>query len=539
MSHGMNQPPPRDKGALFRRLCVVAGIFAWLGALSQVVYVPGDNGGSWRFGAVIDLRQAESGAAGLFRLSAADAARYDRIFALQTQGRFTQADAEISALTDDLLMGHVLYQRYMHPTAYRSSFTELRDWLARYADHPGATQIHRLARSRQPAGEAPPRTPIIRRMIAGSLYDTPRPPGLTSAGGALASWRQGLAAWRSGDIAGARDAFARLAASPDLNAWTDAAAHYWHGRALDRLGEERAAREAFARATREPITFYGLLATERLGRPLPFDWWEPSFDDRRRDRLMQEPGGLRALALLDANQTARAEAELRRLHPGADSELRDALFAAAAALNLPALSFDLGHALRGPDRKRADAGLFPLPQWQPAEGYLVDRALLAAIMRRESTFDSHARSHAGAVGVMQLMPFTARHLAGRSLSRSELRVPEISISLGQRYVLRLMNRDSVGTNLVKMLASYNAGPTRIARFRRENADITDPLLFIESLPSAETRGFVERVLRNLWAYRDRLGQDAPSLTALAQDEWPLYRALDIKELAMTENDDRR
>ncbi len=81
-------------------------------------------------------------------LSSADADRYRRIFSLQEQGRWDAADALIKALDDDLLLGHVLFQRYMHPTAYHSKFPELQSWLRSYHALPGADRIHALARKR-------------------------------------------------------------------------------------------------------------------------------------------------------------------------------------------------------------------------------------------------------------------------------------------------------------------------------------------------------------------------------------------------------
>ena len=93
-------------------------------------------------------------------LTTADAERYRAIFKLQRDGQWKRADALIRALDDPLLMGHVKAQRYLHPTAYRSSWKELSAWLDRYADHPGAKRLHRLALRRKPAGAKAPRAPI-------------------------------------------------------------------------------------------------------------------------------------------------------------------------------------------------------------------------------------------------------------------------------------------------------------------------------------------------------------------------------------------
>lgn len=89
---------------------------------------------------------------GINGLSAEDAQRYKTIFTYQQHGDWEKADAEIAKLNDYFLRGHVLYQRYMHPAKYRSSFKELRGWLDLYNDHPGAHKIYKLALSRAPQG---------------------------------------------------------------------------------------------------------------------------------------------------------------------------------------------------------------------------------------------------------------------------------------------------------------------------------------------------------------------------------------------------
>ena len=96
-------------------------------------------------------------------LSADDAARYREIFALQGDGRWKEADPLIRDVGDDILMGYVLYQRYMHPTAYRASFDELKRWMAYYADHPEASKVYALAVKRRPKGATSPVRPVSRK----------------------------------------------------------------------------------------------------------------------------------------------------------------------------------------------------------------------------------------------------------------------------------------------------------------------------------------------------------------------------------------
>lgn len=92
-------------------------------------------------------------------LSAADVARYQRIFVVQRKADWKTADRLIAELDDRRLMGYVLAQRYLHPTGYRSRFEELRDWLTRYADHPDAQRLYKLALKRKPAKATAPRQP--------------------------------------------------------------------------------------------------------------------------------------------------------------------------------------------------------------------------------------------------------------------------------------------------------------------------------------------------------------------------------------------
>ena len=107
--------------------------------------------------------------------------RYRAIFRLQQGGDWPGADALIAQLADRQLLGHVLAQRYLHPTAYRSAYPELKDWLEQYADLPGAQQIYRLAGVRRQKGDAPAREPtaVLRRL--GTPDSGGEPTGLSKA----------------------------------------------------------------------------------------------------------------------------------------------------------------------------------------------------------------------------------------------------------------------------------------------------------------------------------------------------------------------
>src|SRR5262249_15744129 len=94
--------------------------------------------------------------------------------------------------------------------------------------------------------------------------------------------------------------------------------------------------------------------------------------------------------------------------------------------------------------------------------------------------------------------------------------------VGQRYLQELLGEEGVKGNLMLLAAAYNSGPNNACRWMQTIRHKDDALLFMESIPTQETRVFVERVLTNFWSYRNRLGRNSPSLDALAAGGWPLY-----------------
>ncbi len=144
---------------------------------------------------------------------------------------------------------------------------------------------------------------------------------------------------------------------------------------------------------------------------------------------------------------------------------------------------------------------------------------------QESNFRTAVVSPAGAVGLMQVLPGTARGIAtgrGQAFSDGELRSPSANIEFGQTYLEKLRNTDCTGGLLPKVIAAYNAGPLPVATWNAKGMDGGDPLLYMESIPYWETRGYVPTVLRNYWIYETEAGQASPSRNALAQGMWPRF-----------------
>ena len=141
---------------------------------------------------------------------------------------------------------------------------------------------------------------------------------------------------------------------------------------------------------------------------------------------------------------------------------------------------------------------------------MVDEAFLWALIRKESSFYLKAKSNRGARGLMQLMPSTARMVMKdrtiRGVNKWKLYDLQYNILTGQKLLLRMLNVENLSDSLIAILIAWNAGPSRFEQWNKKIGEYKDPLLYIESIPSYETRWFVKKVLKNLWIYRDKLGQ---------------------------------
>jgi soluble lytic murein transglycosylase-like protein len=202
------------------------------------------------------------------------------------------------------------------------------------------------------------------------------------------------------------------------------------------------------------------------------------------------------------------------------------MLAVASTAGMTDLAAQLAILQQSADGRPRDFARFPLPELRPLNGFRMDPALLYALARQESNFDSGAISRSGARGLLQIMPATAAYVTGdASLSGAgvqRLHDPAFSLELGQRYVSYLSRHGEVGGDLIRILAAYNNGPGNLSRWLPAVRHRTDPFLFIESIPVTETRSFVQRVLTYSWIYAARLGLPAPSLDTLAAGRFPRF-----------------
>jgi soluble lytic murein transglycosylase len=341
-----------------------------------------------------------------------------------------------------------------------------------------------------------------------------------------AHWISGLAQWRQGHPELARRHFEEVANASDSSGWMVAAGAFWAARANLISKRPEVVNHWLEVAATYPRTFYGLLARKALGYETSFSWETPPFTEVDADVLMRVPGARRALALLQLGDRPAAEEELRKVYPIATKAVRQSMLVLAHVGQMPSLAVRLGGTMPGEDGRVQDAASFPVPDWQPKGGWQVDKALVYAFVRQESSFNPRAKSPVGAAGLMQLMPATAASLAGGRQARDKLSEPEVNLGLGQKYINKLLTEDPVNGNLLMLAAAYNAGPGNLAKWLQSIKHGDDPLLFIESIPSRETRAFVERVMTNYWIYKSRLGQPASSLEAVAAGQWPVYEGMD-------------
>ena len=285
-------------------------------------------------------------------------------------------------------------------------------------------------------------------------------------------------------------------------------AAYWLGRSYEASGRAKEARDWYARAADYGQTFYGQLAARKLPRGaarLPTDPVASQTD-------------LQALSGRELVTVARYIGQ-----SGYSERTRPFLLKLAQAVSGPGetlLLANLAVELKRPDvaltiaRHATASGVtlfdtsFPVVDLGATGS--IERALALAVTRQESAFNAGAVSPSGALGLMQLMPGTARDVAGRlglPFVQSKLTAdPTYNVTLGSQYLAEMLQR--FGGSYELALAAYNAGPNRVARWLQTIGDPRggkiDMVDWIEMIPLRETRNYVERIMESVGVYRDRL-----------------------------------
>jgi len=328
-----------------------------------------------------------------------------------------------------------------------------------------------------------------------------------------AAWLAGLIRHAQGDHAGAVSSLASFMERFPNSDYAPAA-RYWSGRAMEAAGDkEKAAASYSAVLSRWPNGYYGMLAKARLGA---------------RAAVTAQAGACPDFAALAPPEAARPALERAAvLEAGLLPELAERELAAAnaampkdpaLAVRYAALSTSLGNhltavravsrALWGCLARGTGAELGPIreivyPNRHPdlidrnLAGTGVDPNLIRGLIRQESFFEPDAVSGAGAVGLMQMMPATAKSQAEKygekGFKVDSLKDPAVNIRFGVRYFLE--RHQEYGGNVALTLASYNAGRVKLSVWKEFLGGL-DPELFVEFIPYTETRDYVKRILGN-------------------------------------------
>jgi soluble lytic murein transglycosylase len=381
----------------------------------------------------------------------------------------------------------------------------------------------------------PERAVLARRSIvagrAREAFDAVRNHGVRPEHGANYVEAEFLAGWIAlrhiNEPATARPYFERLAEAARTPV-SRARGAYWMGRTLEAQNQAAQARDWYARAAQFHTAYYGQLAMARLDALGARVAWPapilPTDAERRAFQAAELPRAVRILR------------ETRE-----DSRIRPLLVRMASVAKTPgehALVSELAIQLGRSDwavivgKRSAQAAGVQLHDlgWPivPLTGERPERALTYAIIRQESQFESHVTSRAGARGLMQLMPATARAVArteGTMTTHTDARLfdPAYNIRLGRAFLQQMV--EEFGGSYVLAAAAYNAGPGRAREWMRNFGDpreaSVDAIDWIETIPFEETRNYVQRVMENLQVYRRNL--QGP-LIATAAHERDLKRA---------------
>ena len=288
-----------------------------------------------------------------------------------------------------------------------------------------------------------------------------------------------------------------------------ARAHYWIGRAYEAKGAAAEVKAAYQAAAKHQAAYYGLLAAEKLGLSLderllsdarPASWKTSSFAG---SSVLQM-----GLGLLQAGDRTQAKRFFLHLAESLDGTELDQLADLALQLNEPHIAVLIGKAAaeRGLILTRA---YYPTPAMVP-DDLPVSRALALAIARRESEFDPAAQSTAGARGLMQVMPDTAKIVSkqlGLDYAIGSLTSdPAYNVKLGSAYLRKMAN--DFGPSVALIASGYNAGPGRpkawITQFGDPRSGDVDIVDWVEMIPFTETRTYVMRVVESVVIYRAKL-----------------------------------
>ena len=541
-------------------------------------------------------------------LSINDVEKYRNIFYLQEECKFKKSDKIIMTLENNILMGHVLSQRYLHPKCYRSKFVELSSWLKMYRDLPQAKRIYRLAIKRKPENYKNPPSPIKSKGIIEDLKNNKKinkkykstiklnksqqkeknnllinikarvnkgwPTGalkllqnkntknildhveidqqkeliakgyflanknklaLKYANEAIkrskehvifANWTAGLSAWRLKRYKEAGRLFSNFAIGMQHDPWHNSSGAFWAARSYGQIKDYKEINFWLNIAAKNSHTFYGQLSNEILGTKYTIDWKNEKLQSSKEEFFINLPAGKRIMALIQIGLSAEAEDEIIKLNKSVNKSIALVSLRLAKKLGFAKTQLKIAYKLSSLDQDVPIMYFYPIANWIPLNKYMIDKSLVFAFIHQESTFNQNAKSRMGAIGLMQLMPNTAKFISkNKEIKRGNMQLlknPIINIEHGQLFIQHLLSLKLIDENLIYLATAYNAGSGNLKKWLSEINHEDDSLLFMESIPSRETRTFIERILANYWIYKNQFNENSISLFELAKGQKPIY-----------------
>ncbi|MDF7673840.1 transglycosylase SLT domain-containing protein [Acetobacteraceae bacterium ESL0697] len=385
----------------------------------------------------------------------------------------------------------------------------------------------------------------------------------------LPAYVEGLALWREGKWQLASVSFREAANAPKTDRYVQAAAAFWEARVQERLHVMNEYRFWLHKAASYKDCFYGILASEALahgraeaarGRELSRVETEAArhhhISHNDIETVLNAPEGRHFFALLQIGEQGRAEALARYMWPilfQREPARAHSLQLVVRKAGMIGLSRQMKEAAERQMELLSENEQPDLPpDLKPQNGFRLDPALVYAVARMESNFNPDAVSPVGARGLMQVQPRTASFVTSDHVRfddhgeaiievplnmEKRLKDPAYNLEVGQLYILYLaetvaqgeaanngQNRHNAQRNddgiLLHVLAAYNAGPGNILHWQALHAQQRDPLYFIETLPTYQTRHYVHDVLKTTWLYARKMGLKTPSLMSLVEKQWP-------------------
>jgi soluble lytic murein transglycosylase len=318
-------------------------------------------------------------------------------------------------------------------------------------------------------------------------------------------WIKGLAFYRKGDFQTASRQFLILSKITSSK-WLSNAGAYWSFLSSTKDANDnitfQASLDALNTACEPSFNIYSILSCRILDKPIKDNVFDDIEMKKDLGSFLNTDFGRRIQALVEIGELPVAELELNRLQGRSNDRFKKVILGFAIKNDLSSMQIKTAKYLF--EDKAPIQFLYPTPKWIENFNFNnIDPTIALSMIRQESQFSAFAKSGKSAYGLMQILPSTAKMVNKEYNFKSNPRIlfdPKINVETGTKYIESLLEIGYIEGDLLKALISYNAGPGNLSKWMKKTNFNNDSFLLIESIPSRETRLFVERVLTNLVIY---------------------------------------